>query len=135
MARRDPFKGMGVRVTLDDPTDFLKVKETLTRIGTGVRDGTLEQTCYLLHKRGEYAIMHWLEMRVLDGEDVVVDIPDVAHRNTVAHLLDNWGLVRVENPDEVDFPRVGPEGVKIIPYKQKADYKLVPLYQIGRVMA
>lgn len=129
----DVFNGLGVRVGTLDREDFLKVRETLTRMGLLAEDGdTLNQTCFLLHKRGQYAIMHHLEMRMLDGEDVIMSSSDEGHRNTVAHLLDQWELVEVLDYDEIDHPRAEPGEVTVIPYKDKSKYRLEALYQIGR---
>lgn len=128
----DVFDGLGVLVNELDREEFLKVRETLTRVG--LSDGkTLAQTCFVLHKRGQYAIMHHLEMRILDDEPgVEMSEEDVAHRNTVAALLDSWGLVELLDPEEVEDPRAQPGSVAVIPYKEKSRYELNPLYQIGR---
>lgn len=131
----DVFNGLGVRVYSLDREEFLKARETLTRMGKISSDGkSLEQTCFLLHKRGQYAIMHWLEMREMDGEDVILSAADLAHRNAVAYLLDQWALVDLEDPDMVeDDQRASPGSVTVIPYKEKNKYELRPLYEIGRV--
>lgn len=128
----DVFNGLGVRVASLDREEFLKARETLTRMGQASPDGkTLEQTCFLLHKRGQYAIMHWLEMRAMDGEDVILSEDDLNHRDTVARLLDQWGLVYVDDPDFAE-EKSEPGNVTVLPYKEKDRYKLKPLYEIGR---
>lgn len=129
----DVFNGLGVMVDTLDREEFLKVRETLTRIGLLEGGDVLNQTCFVLHKRGQYAIMHHLEMRVMDGDETVeMTEEDVAHRNTVAALLDQWGLVELDDPEEVEQPRAPVGSVTVIPYKEKTKYSLVPLYQIGR---
>lgn len=128
----DYFKGYGVEVQPLAREEFLKVRETLTRIGTLVGNNVLNQTCYILHKRGRYAIMHHAELKLMDNEPAVVTTEDIAHRNTVAHLLDQWGLVEVVDTDDIDEPRAPFGGVSVIPYKAKAEYSLNPMYEIGR---
>ena len=129
----DIFNGLGVLVNTLDREDFLKVRETLTRVGK-LDGNTLEQTCFVLHKRGQYAIMHHLEMRMLDGDgDVEMTEEDVAHRNTVAALLDQWGLLELDDPEEIEDPRAAPGEVTVIAHKDKERYTLRPLYQIGKV--
>lgn len=128
----DVFGGLGVKIYLHEREDFLKVKETLTRVGLEEHEGTLNQTCYILHKKGEYAIMHHLEMRMLDGEEVVLGEDDKAHRNTVAYLLDSWGLLDVEDSRQIKT-RSERGSVKVVPFKKKNDYRLRPLYEIGRL--
>lgn len=130
----DIFNNMGVRVRLPTQEDFLKVRETLTRIGNVVGDDVLEQTCFILHKRGEYALMHYLEMRAMDGEPAVWSNEDLSHRNTVAKLLDRWGLVKIIHPLAAENPPPMPGQVTVIPFRDKGKWDLVPLYEIGRVI-
>lgn len=127
----DVFGGLGILVEALSKPDFLKVRETLTRVGK-TEGKTLQQTCYVLHKRGQYAIMHYKEMKVMDGEYVDMTEEDIGHRNTVAHLLDQWGLLQVQDPEDVKSPRSEPGGVVVIPHKEKAQYALTPLYEIGK---
>lgn len=139
----DVFGGHGVEVRLPDADAFLKVKETLTRVGLQTEPGQLDQPCFILHKRGRYAIVHHLELRQLDGERV--DPDDVARmlavRNTVAGLLDQWGLVEVIDEAALDADQApvrsarhgSPSAcVEIVPHKAKSQWALNPLYQIGR---
>jgi hypothetical protein len=128
----DVFGGLGVKIYLNEKEDFLKIKETLTRVGV-LEGTTLNQTCYILHKKGEYAIMHHLEMRALDGYDVDLDAESTGHRNTVAYLLDNWGLLEVEDPRAISTPRAERGAVTVVAYKNKAQYQLRPLYEIGKI--
>lgn len=129
----DVFDGLGVRVYDLDREEFLKVRETLTRVGIKTSDGALEQTCYILHKRGRYALMHHLEMRMLDGERVSMTLDDVAHRNSVASLMDQWGLIEVMDENEVREPRAATGSVAVIPHRDKSRVQLRPLYAIGVV--
>lgn len=122
------FDGMGVEIAPLGQEDFLKVKETLTRMGQLMPPKTLYQTCYLLHKRGCYAIMHHKEMERLDGAPEEMTDNDVACRNTIANLLDQWGLAEVMYPEAIERPRTR---VTVIPHRDKDNYDLVPTYHIG----
>ena len=129
----DLFKGLGIRVRLKQPDDFLKVRETLTRIGVASeRTKTLYQSCHILHKRGEYAICHFKEMFVFDGKDSTIDDEDLDRRDTVANLLASWGLVELLDPLESDFPRTDMSLVKIIPFRDRADWNLERKYNLGK---
>jgi hypothetical protein len=132
--QRDVFYGHGVEVTLPEPDAFLKVKETLTRVGYQTQPGVLDQPCFILHKRGQYAIVHHLELLQLDGSDVwPEDVGEaLATRNTIASLLEQWGLVEIVDPRSVQAPRVQVGRLKIVPFKAKSEWKLNPLYHIGR---
>lgn len=128
----DPFGGLGIPIDDLSREEFLKVRETLTRVG--IVDGKeIQQTCYVLHKRGKYAIMHHVEMRMLDGEDVEMTEEERGHRNTVAFMLDQWGLVLVDDLEAIKNPRAEPGSVAVIPYRSKSSYSLRPLYEIGWV--
>lgn len=129
----DPFGGLGVRVDALSREEFLKVKETLTRIGVSHEEGEISQTCFILHKRGMYAVMHHKEMRILDGEALRLTQEEVGHRNTVARMLDNWGLVYVDDMDSIEAPRAEPGSILVIPFKSKSNYVLRPLYEIGKI--
>lgn len=128
----DVFGGLGVKIYLNESEDFLKVKETLTRVGIESQSGVIDQVCYILHKKGEYAIMHWKEMRMLDGEEVVMTEDEVAQRNTISQLLHNWELVDVDDLESIKRPRAERGSIKVVPYRDKAKYILSPLYHIGR---
>ena len=121
-----------LEVTLNEPDDFLKIRETLTRIGVASRkDNKLFQSCHILHKRGRYAIMHFKELFSLDGLDTDISQNDVARRNTIASLLEEWGLLEIvdEETDEDQYASLGQ--IKIIPFKEKDDWELIPKYHIG----
>jgi len=120
-----------LEVKLNDPQDFLKVKETLSRIGiASKRSKTLYQSCHILHKRGKYYLVHFKEMFALDGLPSNFVESDLARRNKIANLLEEWGLLKVVNrqPDE---PVSTMDEIKIIPYKTKDQWKLVTKYEIG----
>tara|TARA_X000001382_G_scaffold129501_1_gene121677 strand:+ start:1123 stop:1527 length:405 start_codon:yes stop_codon:yes gene_type:complete len=132
MTNEDIFKGLGVEITLKEKDDFLKVRETLTRIGISSRkENKLFQSCHILHKRGRYAIMHFKELFSLDGLDTDISQNDVARRNTIASLLEEWGLLEIvdEETDEDQYASLGQ--IKIIPFKEKDDWELIPKYHIG----
>ena len=96
MTNEDIFRGLGVEITLKEKDDFLKVRETLTRIGISSRkENKLFQSCHILQKRGRYAIMHFKELFSLDGLDTDISQNDVARRNTIASLLEEWGLLEI----------------------------------------
>jgi hypothetical protein len=126
------FRGFGIEVRGLGREDFLKVRETLTRVGVMAGNNVLNQTCFILHKRGRYAIMHHSELKLMDGEGGNVTVDDIGHRNTVAHLLDQWGLVEVVEPEDISEPRAPMGAVAVIPHKAKTGYSLNPLYEIGR---
>ncbi len=132
----DIFQGYGVEVTIKDPDDFLKVKETLQRIGipSYKDDKTLFQSCHILHKRKRYVIIHFLEMFRLDGRDSNFTKEDKARRDTIAQMLDEWGLVTIL-PDEkkrIETEALPRARVKVIPYKERNEWKLEPKYHIGK---
>ena len=128
----DIFKGLGVEIKLKSEDDFLKIKETLTRIGISSRkEKKLYQSCHILHKRGRYAIMHFKELFELDGLESNSSENDIARRNTITNLLEEWGLLTVIEPFEEDEPMVNMRQIKILSYKEKDDWELVPKYHIG----
>lgn len=129
---RDLFRGLGIEVGLKRRDDFLKVCETLTRMGVVVAEDELEQVCHILHKKGRYRIMHWKELYIIDGRPgVEMTVQDVLKRNLIAWLLDEWDLVEVE--DEADLePRSEIAEVKILSHASKVDWKLTARYKIGR---
>ena len=129
----DIFEGLGVEVKLNKEEDFLKVKETLTRIGVSSKsEKKLYQSCHILHKRGRYAIMHFKEMFVLDGLDSDMSTDDLGRRNTIVKLLVEWGLVEAVDPQKYHDPQLSLARLKIIPHKEKKDWTLVPKYHIGK---
>ena len=129
----DIFEGLGVEVSLKNEEDFLKVKETLTRIGvSSKKDKKLYQSCHILHKRGRYAIMHFKEMFVLDGLESDMSIDDLGRRNTIVKLLVDWGLVNAVDSAKYADPQLSLARLKIIPHKEKKEWELVPKYHIGK---
>ena len=132
MEQDDIFKGLGVEIKLKSEDDFLKIKETLTRIGISSRkEKKLYQSCHILHKRGRYAIMHFKELFEMDGLESNASENDIARRNTITSLLEEWGLLSVIEPFEEDEPMVNMGQIKILSYKDKDDWELVPKYHIG----
>jgi len=120
-----------LEVTLSEPDDFLKVKETLTRIGIASRrDNKLYQSCHILHKQGRYFIVHFKELFMLDGKKSNLEEADVQRRNTIATLLQDWGLVEIQNK-EVALDCAPMRQIKIIGYKDKENWELCPKYNIG----
>lgn len=122
-----------VEVTLDQKDDFLKVRETLTRIGVASKkEKILYQSCHILHKQGKYYITHFKELFALDGKPTDITDNDLARRNTVANLLEDWELLKIVNKEQTKEPTVSLSQVKIISHKEKADWELVPKYNIGK---
>jgi hypothetical protein len=127
------FEGLGVEIRLKNEEDFLKVKETLTRIGVSSKnDKKLYQSCHILHKRGRYAIMHFKEMFVLDGLDSDMSEDDLGRRNTIVKLLVEWGLIDVVDPIKYAQPQLSLARLKILPHKEKKEWTLIPKYHIGK---
>jgi hypothetical protein len=123
---------MMLEVTLNEPDDFLKVRETLTRIGVASRkDRKLYQSCHILHKQGRYFIVHFKELFLLDGKKSNLEENDVARRNTIATLMSDWGLIEIVNKENCD-PIAPLRQIKIISYKDKDQWDLCPKYNIGR---
>jgi hypothetical protein len=128
----DIFDGLGVEVRLKTKDDFLKVRETLTRMGvSSKKEKKLYQSCHILHKRGRYAIMHFKEMLELDGLETDISDNDLGRRNIIVKLLVDWGLVEAVDPDEYKEPMISMAQLKIIPHKEKGDWVLIPKYHIG----
>ena len=120
-----------VECTLENPDDFLKVRETLTRIGVASRkDKTLYQSCHILHKQGRYYIVHFKELFMLDGKPSDFIENDVFRRNTIINLLVEWGLVNLVRGDIEDT--VPLNQIKILSYAEKDEWELVPKYNIGK---
>ena len=120
-----------LEVSLNEPDDFLKIRETLTRIGVASRkDQKLYQSCHILHKQGRYFIVHFKELFLLDGKPSNLVENDLERRNTIATLLADWGLVNIINSDNVKS--LAPlRQIKVIPFKEKTHWKLCPKYNIG----
>lgn len=122
-----------VEVRLTDPNNFLKVKETLTRIGVASRkEHKLYQSCHILHKQGKYYIVHFKELFALDGKETDFSEEDKARRNTIARLLEEWGLVTIVDPDSVKEPQASMNQIKVISFKDKGDWELSTKYSIGK---
>ena len=120
-----------LEVRLNEPDDFLKVRETLTRIGVASRkDKTLFQSCHILHKQGKYYIVHFKELFALDGKDTNLSENDIARRNTIANLLADWGLVDVVGTTKIEAAPLSQ--IKVISFKEKGDWKLETKYNIGK---
>jgi hypothetical protein len=121
-----------LEVILSEPDDFLKVRETLTRIGVASRkDKTLFQSCHILHKQGRYFIVHFKELFALDGKSADLTENDLQRRNTIAKLLIDWGLVQIINPEK--FTDLAPlSQIKVIAFKDKNEWSLQTKYNIGK---
>ena len=133
MNSEDIFKGVGIEVTLPSPDSFLKVKETLTRIGISSRkEKKLYQTCHILHKQGIYSILHFKELFILDGKKDTFAEEDEARRNTIVNLLEEWELVAIVNPDNSKEPVAQLNQIKIISHKEKSNWTLEAKYNIGK---
>ncbi|MEI7675052.1 MAG: translational repressor RegA [bacterium] len=121
-----------IEVTLNQKDDFLKVKETLTRIGVASRkDNTLYQSCHILHKQGKYYITHFKELFALDGKDTDFSENDISRRNTIANLLAEWGLINLVNPIKSSELIAPISQIKVIAYKDKNNWDLQSKYNIG----
>tara|TARA_Y100000310_G_C20631968_1_gene789141 strand:+ start:361 stop:771 length:411 start_codon:yes stop_codon:yes gene_type:complete len=128
----DIFQGLGIEIELKKEDDFLKVKETLTRIGISSRnENKLYQSCHILHKRGRYAIMHFKELFEMDGLESDISESDVGRRNTIVRLLKEWGLVEILEDEDYHEPQANVAQIKILPYKEKENWELIPKYHIG----
>ena len=125
----DPSKML--EITLREPDDFLKVRETLTRIGVASRkEKKLFQSCHILHKQGRYFIVHFKELFLLDGKKANLDETDIGRRNTIATLMSDWGLINIENKQLAEN-QAPLRQIKIIPFKEKIQWELCPKYNIG----
>ena len=123
-----------VEVTLKEKDDFLKVRETLTRIGVASKkDKTLYQSCHILHKRGQYYVVHFKELFALDGKETDITDNDLSRRNEIVNLLEDWGLLKIVNKEQTKTPEpIFLSQVKIISHKEKDEWQLVPKYNIGK---
>lgn len=122
-----------LEITLKADDDFLKVRETLTRIGvSSKKENKLYQSCHILHKRGKFYIVHFKELFALDGLPTDLDNTDIGRRNTIATLLEEWGLVGLVDAKKASDPIVSLAQMKIIPFKEKQNWELCPKYHIGK---
>ena len=131
----DIFRGIGIRVELTKPDSFNIVRESLTRIGVAAKnDNILYQSAHILHKQGLYAIVHFKELFALDGKPSTITQNDYERRNAIAQLLQQWELLKIVN---IDAPLAGAplSQIKIISFKEKADWQLVAKYSIGNKKA
>jgi len=122
-----------VEVTLNKQDDFLKVRETLTRIGVSSRkEKVLYQSCHILHKQGHYYLVHFKELFALDGKPTNISENDIQRRNSIAKLLEEWGLVAIVNPNLIGEEIAPLHQIKIIAFKEKEEWDLIPKYNIGK---
>ena len=121
-----------VEVTLNEPDDFLKVRETLTRIGVASRkEKKIYQSCHILHKQGRYFLVHFKELFALDGKHANLTINDVQRRNRITRLLSDWGLISILKEESIQD--IAPlNQIKVLPYKDKNEWKLEQKYNIGK---
>lgn len=121
-----------LEVTLPEPDNFLKIKETLTRIGIASRkEHKLYQSCHILHKQGRYFIVHFKELFALDGKESNLTTSDVERRNAVAVLLQDWGLLKIVKASDAE-PQASLSQIKVLSFKEKDEWELVPKYNIGK---
>lgn len=121
-----------LEVTLAEPDNFLKVRETLTRIGiASKKDNTLYQSCHILHKQGRYFIVHFKELFALDGKDSNINSSDIERRNAIATLLQDWELLKIVNESKAEN-KASISQIKVVAFKEKKDWNLVAKYNIGK---
>jgi Bacteriophage translational regulator len=122
-----------VEVTLKEKDDFLKVRETLTRIGVASKkEQILYQSCHILHKQGHYYVVHFKELFALDGKPTDITENDLSRRNAIANLLQDWGLITIVNKEQTETPPpIFLSQIKIISHKEKNEWQLTPKYNIG----
>ena len=121
-----------LEVTLPEPDNFLKVRETLTRIGIASRkEKKLYQSCHILHKQGRYFIVHFKELFALDGKESNITSGDIERRNAIATLLEDWELLKILHSSKAD-PKASLSQIKVVSYKEKDEWELVPKYNIGK---
>ena len=130
---KDLFRGVGVEITLPNHDNFLKIKETLTRIGiASKKEKKLYQSCHILHKQGHYAILHFKELFILDGKENSFAEEDKARRNTIINLLEEWGLLEIVDASKTEDPVAPLSQIKILSHKEKSAWTLEPKYNIGK---
>ena len=121
-----------LEISFTENDDFLKIRETLTRIGVASRkDKTLYQSCHILHKRGKYYLVHFKELFALDGKESSITENDLARRNSIARLLDEWDLLSILDEEQSSSPLAPMSQIKVLPHKEKAEWNLVAKYNIG----
>mgnify|MGYP003646979840 FL=1 len=129
----DIFDGHGVEIEIKEKDDFLKIRETLTRMGVSSRkENKLFQSCHILHKRGRYAILHFKELFLMDGLQSDITDNDLERRNTIVGLLEEWDLLEILDENYDELPKASLAQIKIIPHKEKSDWELIPKYHIGK---
>ena len=122
-----------IEIVFNEPDDFLKVRETLTRIGVSSRkEKVLYQSCHILHKQGQYYIVHFKELFALDGKPSNLTENDIQRRNAIAKLLEEWGLIKILNPTLLTDNIAPLHQIKIIAFKEKDEWSLIPKYNIGK---
>ena len=133
MQTENIFKGVGIEISLPTPDSFLKIKETLTRIGISSRkEKKLYQTCHILHKQGRYSILHFKELFILDGKKDTFTDEDKARRNTIVNLLEEWDLIKVLETEAAQDPVAPLNQIKILSHKEKGNWTLEAKYNIGK---
>ena len=121
-----------LEISFKENDDFLKIRETLTRIGVASRkDKTLYQSCHILHKRGRYYLVHFKELFALDGKESSITENDIARRNAIARLLEEWELLSVVDNTQASTPLAPMSQIKVLPHKEKSEWNLIAKYNIG----
>ena len=121
-----------LEISFKENDDFLKIRETLTRIGVASRkDKTLYQSCHILHKRGKYYLVHFKELFALDGKESSITENDLARRNAIARLLEEWDLLSILDEEQSSTPLAPMSQIKVLPHKEKPEWNLVAKYTIG----
>ena len=121
-----------LEISFKENDDFLKIRETLTRIGVASRkDKTLYQSCHILHKRGKYYIVHFKELFALDGKESTISENDLARRNAIARLLEEWDLLSILDEEKSSTPLAPMSQIKVLPHKEKSEWNLIAKYNIG----
>ena len=124
--------GNMLEISFKENDDFLKIRETLTRIGVASRkDKTLYQSCHILHKRGKYYIVHFKELFALDGKESTISENDLARRNAIARLLEEWDLLSILDEEKSSTPLAPMSQIKVLPHKEKSEWNLIAKYNIG----
>ena len=121
-----------LEISFKENDDFLKIRETLTRIGVASRkDKTLYQSCHILHKRGKYYLVHFKELFALDGKESSITENDLARRNAIARLLEEWDLLSILDEEQASTPLAPMSQIKVLPHKEKEEWNLIAKYNIG----
>lgn len=128
------YEHLALEVELADEQAFLKIKETLTRIGVSSnKEKKLFQSCHILSKQDRYYIVHFKELFALDGRAVDISKEDIGRRNTIACLLEEWGMIKIKDHDFVNSNRLPVTSIKVLKFAEKDDYELIAKYQIGNI--